>query len=41
MNMNNEDYDYFIMSVRDSAFLMLWTSISTLIAVGIILALAL
>ena len=41
MNKDDDDYDYLVMSVRDSLSLMLWTSLSTIIAVGIILALAL
>jgi hypothetical protein len=39
--MDNENTEYFNMSVRDSLALMLWTSIGTLLAVGAILALAL
>jgi hypothetical protein len=41
MNRDDDDYDYMVMSVRDSLSLMLWTSISTLLAVGIILSFAL
>jgi hypothetical protein len=39
--MNDDDYDYFSMSVRDSLSLILWTSFFTLCGVGAILALAL
>lgn len=39
--MNNDDMDYFNMSVRDSLALMLWTSFFTLCGVGLILAVAL
>jgi hypothetical protein len=38
--MDNEDIDYFSMSVRDSLSLMLWTSFATLCIVGLILAIA-
>lgn len=41
MTGNNEDIDYFNMSVRDSLSLMLWTSVFTLCTVGLILAVAL
>lgn len=39
--MDNEDIDYFSMTVRDSLSLMLWVSVGTLCAVGAVLALAL
>jgi hypothetical protein len=40
--MMNEDNDnYFIESVSEQLALILWTSLSTLVAVGIILAVAL
>lgn len=39
--MNDDDYEYFSMSVRDSLALMLWVSFFTLCSVGAILGLAL
>ena len=39
--MNDDDYEYFVMSVRDSLALMFWVSFFTLCGVGAILALAL
>jgi hypothetical protein len=39
--MNDDDYEYFTMSVRDSLALMFWVSFFTLCAVGAILAVAL
>lgn len=38
--MNDED-NYFIESVSEQLLLILWTSLSTLVAVGIVLAVAL
>jgi hypothetical protein len=38
---NDDDYDYFSMSVRDSLALIFWTSFFTLCFVGTILAVAL
>ncbi len=37
----NDDYDYLVITVKESISIILWTSISTLVAVGIILSLAL
>lgn len=39
--MDNDDVDYFAMTIRESLSLMFWTSFGTLLAVGAILALAL
>jgi len=39
--MDNDDYDYFAMSVRDSIGLIVWTSFFTIVIVGTMLALAL
>lgn len=39
--MNEDDYDYFSMSVRDSLALIFWVSFFTLCFVGGILAIAL
>jgi hypothetical protein len=39
--MNDDDYEYFTMSVRDSLALMFWVSFFTLCSVGVILAIAL
>jgi hypothetical protein len=39
--MNDDDYEYFTMSVRDSLALMFWVSFFTLCFVGAILAIAL
>ena len=41
MTGNNDEIEYFKMTVRDSLALMLWTSVFTLCAVGLILAVAL
>ena len=38
---NDDDYDYFAMSVRDSIGLILWTALFTIIIVGTMLAIAL
>jgi hypothetical protein len=38
---NHHDYDHFVESVSEQLMLMLWVSLSTLIAVGIILSIAL
>jgi hypothetical protein len=38
---NHHDYDHFVESVSEQLMLMLWTSLSTLTVVGIILAIAL
>jgi hypothetical protein len=38
--MNDED-NYFIESIGEQLLLILWTSLSTLVAVGIVLAVAL
>ncbi len=37
----NDEYDYFTMTVRDSLALMLWTFVATTTVVGIMLAIAL
>jgi hypothetical protein len=39
--MNEDNDNYFIESVSEQLALILWTSLSTLIAVGIVLAVAL
>ena len=39
--MSEEDYDYFTMTVRDSLGLILWSSVITLMVVGLVLAVAL
>jgi hypothetical protein len=39
--MNEDDYDYFSMSVRDSLALIFWVSFFNLCFVGAILAIAL
>jgi hypothetical protein len=39
--MSDDDYEYFVMSVRDSLTLMFWVSFFTLCSVGVILAIAL
>lgn len=41
MKYDREDMDYFGMSVRDSLLTMVWVSLATLFAVGIILSIAL
>ena len=38
--MNNDDYDYFTMSVKESLSLMFWTSVSTLTIVSLVIAMA-
>jgi len=38
---NHHDYDHFVESVSEQLMLMLWVSLSTLIGVGMILAMAL
>ena len=38
---DNDEYDYFTMTVRDSLALMLWTFFATTTVVGIMLAIAL
>jgi len=37
----DEDYDYFNVSVKESISIIIWTSITTVMVVGIILSLAL
>ena len=39
--MDNDDYDYFAMSVRDSIGLIHWTAFFTILIVGTMLAIAL
>jgi hypothetical protein len=38
--MNNDDYDYFTMSVKESLSLMFWTSVSTLTIVSLVITMA-
>ena len=40
-SMSEEDYDYFTISVRDSLGIILWSSVITLMVVGLVLAVAL
>ena len=38
---NQHDYDHFVESVGEQLMLMLWTSLATLLGVGLILSIAL
>jgi hypothetical protein len=38
---DNDEYDYFTMTVRDSLALILWTFVATTTVVGVMLAIAL
>jgi len=41
LTMDNDDYDYFAMSVRDSIGLILWSAFFTILIVGTMLAIVL